>query len=168
LTGDQASLQPLDQALARRPSIVHFATHFLQSAGGKPEALIALSIGPDRSPELLGPAEISRRRLDLGLVVLSGCTSGEAEALPSEGLMGMTRAWLAAGAHSVVASLWPTPDDQGKLFVSFYRHLAELKKEASSPAAAEALRQAQLDMLASHSWHSSPGYWAAYTVAGKE
>jgi CHAT domain-containing protein len=82
--------------------------------------------------------------------------------------MGMTRAWLAAGAHSVVASLWPTPDDQGKLFVSFYGHLAQLRRDASGGGAAEALRRAQLDMLASHSWHSSPGYWAAYTVAGKE
>ena len=168
LTGERASLQSLDLALARRPSVVHFATHFLKSAGDKPEALIALSLGSDHSPELFGPAEISRRRLDLGLVVLSGCTSAEAETLPAEGLMGMTRAWLAAGAHSVVASLWPTPDDQGKLFVSFYGHLAQLRRDASGGGAAEALRRAQLDMLASHSWHSSPGYWAAYTVAGKE
>ena len=82
--------------------------------------------------------------------------------------MGMTRAWLAAGAHSVVASIWPTADDNGDLFVPFYRHLAGLKMEPRTGVAAEALRRAQLEMLRSDFWHARPAYWAAYFVVGKE
>jgi CHAT domain-containing protein len=117
---------------------------------------------------MLGPAEISRWRQDLGAVVLSGCGSAQAGILPAEGLMGMTRAWLAAGAHSVIASNWSTTDDDGDLFVPFYKHLAGLKTKPRAGAAAEALRQAQLEMLHSDPWHARPAYWAAYFVVGKD
>ncbi len=168
LSGASATVGQLRDALARRPAILHFATHFLPSAGPPPQALLALSLGPDGSPELLAPAEISRWRQDLGTVVLSGCGSARAGILPAEGLMGMTRAWLATGAHSVVASIWPTADDNGDLFVPFYRHLAGLKTQPRTGVAAEALRQAQLEMLRSDPWHARPAYWAAYFVVGKE
>jgi CHAT domain-containing protein len=168
LSGADATVGQLRDALARRPAVLHFATHFLQSAGPPPQALLALSLGPDGSPEVLGPAEISRWRQDLGAVVLSGCGSARAGILPAEGLMGMTRAWLAAGAHSVVASIWPTTDDNGDFFVPFYRRLASLKTEPRTGVAAEALRQAQLEMLRSDPWHARPAYWAAYFVVGKE
>ena len=168
LSGAGATVGQLCDALARRPAILHFATHFLPSAEPPPQALLALSLGPDGSPEVLAPAEISRWRQDLGAVVLSGCGSARAGILPAEGLLGMTRAWLAAGAHSVVASLWPTADDNGDLFVPFYRHLAGFKTEPRTGATAEALRQAQLEMLRSDPWHARPAYWAAYFVVGKE
>jgi CHAT domain-containing protein len=168
LSGAGATVGQLRDALARRPAILHFATHFLPSAGPPPQALLALSLGPDGLPELLAPAEISRWRQDLGTVVLSGCGSARARILPAEGLMGMTRAWLAAGAHSVVASIWPTADDNGDLFVAFYRHLAGLKTQPRTGVVAEALQQAQLEMLRSDPWHARPAYWAAYFVFGKE
>lgn len=168
LSGSDATVGRLREALARRPAVLHFATHFLPSAGPTPQALLALSLGRGGSPEVLGPAEISRWRYDLSAVVLSGCGSARAGILPAEGLMGMTRAWLAAGAHSVIASLWSTADDNGDLFVPFYGRLAGLKTEPRTGAAAEALRRAQLEMLHSDSWHARPAYWAAYFVVGKE
>jgi CHAT domain-containing protein len=168
LSGSDATVGRLRDALARRPAILHFATHFLPSPGPTPQTLLALSLGRGGSPEVLGPAEISRWRQDLGAVVLSGCGSARAGILPAEGLMGMTRAWLAAGAHSVVASIWPTADDNGDLFVPFYRRLAGLKTEPRAGAAAQALREAQLEMLRSDPWHARPAYWAAYFVVGKE
>jgi CHAT domain-containing protein len=168
LTGSRATIHGLDEALRLKPSVLHFATHFLRSATDTSQALIALSLAPGGSPELLSPAEISRKRLNGGLVVLSGCASASAQALPAEGLMGMTRAWLAAGASSVLATVWPTPDDQGKLLVSFYSHLAELRANSGDWAVGEALRMAQLDMLHSGTWHESPRYWAAYLLAQRE
>ena len=168
LSGAGATVGQLRDALARRPAILHFATHFLRSAEPLPQALLALSLGRGGSPEMLGPAEISRWRQDLGAVVLSGCGSAQAGILPAEGLMGMTRAWLAAGAHSVIASNWSTTDDDGDLFVPFYKHLAGLKTKPRAGAAAEALRQAQLEMLHSDPWHARPAYWAAYFVVGKD
>ena len=50
----------------------------------------------------------------------------------------------------------------------FYRCLAGLKTEPRGGVAAEALRQAQLEMLRSDPWHARPAYWAAYFVVGRE
>jgi CHAT domain-containing protein/TolA-binding protein len=169
LSGHAVNLAALQAALDRRPSIVHFATHFVRSRGNPSLVQIALSINENGRPEMVSPSEISRWRHTLGAVVLSGCGSALAGVLPAEGLMGMTRAWLAAGAHSVVASIWPTADDNGDLFVSFYRHLAGLKgAPGSSAAVAEALRRAQVDMLRAGARRGSPVYWSAYIVVGKD
>ncbi len=168
LTGPDASLTGLERALTSGAAVVHFATHFRPSAGRAAHALIALSLDKAGAPELLGPAEISRRRFDIGLVVLSGCASAIAEVAPAEGLMGMTRAWLAAGARSVVATLWPTPDDQGQLLAAFYTHLTQLRGRKDGWVAAEALRSAQLDALRPGSQLMSPAYWGAYMLAGRE
>jgi CHAT domain-containing protein len=88
--------------------------------------------------------------------------------------MGLTRAWLAAGADAVAASLWPTADDTGELFLSFYRHLREdagargRLQADGYPRAAVALERAQIDMLQAGSWRSSPKYWAGFFLLGKE
>jgi CHAT domain-containing protein len=96
--------------------------------------------------------------MEAGIVVLSGCSSSSADALPGAGLMGLTRAWMAAGARGVIASRWPTPDDTGALFTSFYKHLLD----GTDAAPAVALQRAQVEMLRSGGWRSKPNYWATY------
>ena len=85
--------------------------------------MIALSLAPTGDAQVLSPLVISGWRIHAGLVALSGCHSAGGTALPGEGVMGLTRAWLAAGANSVVGSLWDTPDDDGQLFRELYRNL---------------------------------------------
>jgi CHAT domain-containing protein len=80
----------------------------------------------------------------------------------------MTRAWLAAGAHSVVASLWPTPDDTGEIFVQFYRHLRALRASGVAHPEPVALQRAQLALLRSRSWRAQPSQWAAYFLVTKD
>src|SRR6267378_2103931 len=87
------------------------------------------------------PAEVGGWNVDAGLIVLSGCASGAALARPGAGLMGMTRAWLMAGARAVVATGWSTPDDVGVFFGRFYRRL----QRSSSSDPAEALQGAQIE-----------------------
>ena len=96
--------------------------------------------------------------------MLSGCHSANGPALPGTGLMGLTRAWLASGAQSVVGTLWNTPDDDGVLFSALYRNL----HGAAHMDAARALRDAQLEMIHSGGRQARPEYWGAYFVIGNQ
>jgi len=164
LEGPQASPKRLREALETQPSIVHIAAHFLQGNAPQRHSLIALSLSASGNPQMLGPLEITRYRFHAGVVVLSGCNSGRGDVLPASGLMGLTRAWLAGGARAVVASHWPTPDDNGPLFVAFYRHL----HQTPNAGPATALQGAQRDILRAGGWRSNPRYWATYFVVGDQ
>jgi CHAT domain-containing protein len=164
LKGAAASRAGLAEQLQRNPAVVHLATHVLESAERPSYGLIALSLTARRESELLPPYEIAGWRTNAGLVVLSGCDSAQGVRLPGTGLLGLTRAWLMAGAHSVIGSNWATPDESGALFGALYRNLSEGR--ASSPAAA--LRAAQLEMIRSGGWRAKPSYWGAYFVVGSQ
>jgi CHAT domain-containing protein len=164
LEGPEASPKRLREALATQPSIVHIAAHFLQGDATPRHSLIALSLSEPGTPQMLSPLEITRYRFHAGVVVLSGCNSGRGDVLPASGLMGLTRAWLAGGARAVVASHWPTPDDNGPLFVAFYRHL----HQTPDAGPAKALQGAQRDILRAGGWRSNPRYWATYFVVGDQ
>ncbi len=114
-----------------------------------------------------------RVRLDADLVVLSACDSGRGKELGGEGLLSLTRAFQFAGARAVVASLWQVADEgSADLMVRFYRHL----KDGAAPA--DALREAQLEIVAQIPWVRGPqgerrgkGFskdfvWAAFEVFG--
>src|SRR5262249_30606755 len=141
LKGADASRARLAEQLRRNPAVVHMATHLLESSERPAYGLIAPSLTPRRESELLAPYDIDGWRTGAGLVVLSGCHSAEGAQLPGTGLVGLTRAWLMAGASSVIGSNWPTPDESGALFGALYRNLSA--RRGSSPRAA--LRAAQLE-----------------------
>jgi CHAT domain-containing protein len=164
LKGAEASRGNLRAQLARRPSVVHFATHVVESAERPAYGLIALSLTPHHENELISPYEIAGWRVDADLIVLSGCNSAEGQVLPGTGLLGLTRAWLTAGARSVIASTWSVPDASGALFHSLYRHLA-VRPDAGP---AEALRAAQLEMIHSKDWRANPRYWGAFFATGAQ
>lgn len=161
LTGAAANRRNLVEQLQRNPSVVHFATHVLETKSEPPGAAIALSL-EGSEPALVPPGEIAQWHIRAGLVVLSGCHSAAGAVLPGTGLLGLTRAWLAAGAVGVVGSLWDTTDDSGPLFSAFYRHL----RSGDAPSPAQALRAAQLEMLHLGDWHAGPRYWGAYFAMG--
>jgi CHAT domain-containing protein len=142
--------------------VIHFATHILEEPNPPASGLIALSVSNRGREELLGPAEIVGWNGGAGLIVLSGCSSGAGAARPGAGLMGLTRAWLMAGARAVVATEWQTPDDVGVFFRRFYRRLRS--SSAGDPAAA--LEAAQIETIRSHDWRSQPAFWAAYFAMG--
>ena len=164
LKGAAASRDGLAEQLRRNPAVVHLAAHVLESSERPSYGLIALSLTARRESELLPPYEIAGWRTNAGLVVLSGCHSAEGAKLPGTGLLGLTRAWLMAGAHSVISSNWATPDESGALFGALYRNLSG--ERGSSPAAA--LRAAQLEMIRSGGWRARPSYWGAYFVVGSQ
>ena len=169
LKGSIATRENFAAALRGNPAVVHVAAHVVFPPESSAAGLLALALQPESGVELLSAAEIAAMRLQLGLVVLNGCSSAHAPALPGAGLMGMTRAWLAAGARAVIVTRWPTADQaSGELFQTFYRRLALIYKDASlhtppeQQSFAELLRDAQLAELQAGGQRASPANWAAY------
>jgi CHAT domain-containing protein len=106
--------------------------------------------------------EIYNLRLPADLVVLSACQTALGEEIRGEGLVGLTRGFMHAGAQRVVASLWQVDDvATADLMQRFYRRML---KENLRPAAA--LRAAQIEMSKSSRW-SAPYYWAGFVMQGE-
>jgi CHAT domain-containing protein/Tfp pilus assembly protein PilF len=92
------------------------------------------------------------------LVVLSACETGLGDIVTGEGVFGLRRAFVLAGAQTLVMSLWKVPDEQTKeLMVNFYKYLLAGKPRA------EALREAQLSMKEKY---PNPYYWGAFICQG--
>jgi CHAT domain-containing protein len=105
--------------------------------------------------------DIYNLELPVDLVVLSACNSGLGKQYRGEGLVGIVRGFMYAGAERVVASLWKVDDEAtGELMKLFYH---EMLKNGLTPAAA--LRQAQIELWRQKSWRS-PFYWAAFVIQG--
>jgi CHAT domain-containing protein len=103
--------------------------------------------------------EIVRLRLNVDLVVLSACETSLGKHVQGEGLVGLTQAFLYAGAATVVATLWNVADrSSAELMVLFHRAL-------DSASRAEALRRAQLDLIRRQTF-SHPYFWAGFSVIG--
>jgi CHAT domain-containing protein len=106
--------------------------------------------------------EIYNLKLSADLVVLSACQTALGKEIKGEGLLGLTRGFMYAGAPRVVASLWDVKDEAtAELMKRFYRAMF---KENLSPAAA--LRAAQVSMWKEKRW-VPPYYWAAFVMQGE-
>ena len=156
--GAEASEELVKTIDLGRFSILHFATHAVTDDDNPPRSAVLLAAGDAAEDGLLQMGEIVALRLGGRIVVLSSCRSASGELLRGEGVMGLARAFFQAGAHVVVASLWPLADDDAAdLFDRFYLHLAE------GASVASALAAAQRDRLAA----GAPAYaWAGVVVLG--
>jgi len=168
LSGWNANRKEFEGALNRHPQIVHIAAHFLQPKNKPERTLIDLGISASGEPEVLTQEDISNFRVPGATVVMSGCSSAAVQPLPGTGVLGLTRAWLVAGASAVIGSRWPTPDDTGELFQSFYRDLRIRCDRGADGRVGASLQHAQLEMLRSNTWRSNPSYWSAFYAVGKE
>ena len=164
LTGPEASNERLWSELRAQPSVIHFATHILEARETLGTGWITLSMKPTGEPTFIDPAQITARAVHAKLVTLSGCSSAAAQVRSASGLMGLTRAWIAAGAESVLATSWPTADDNGVFFSSFYRQWRARPDEGPSGA----LYRANLEMISSGGWRARPTFWASYFLVGND
>jgi CHAT domain-containing protein/Tfp pilus assembly protein PilF len=144
--------------------IVHIATHGLLDSR-RPEfsglVLSRVDAGGNERNGFLGLPDIYNLDLPVELVVLSACETGLGNELVGEGLVGLTRGFMYAGARRVVASLWKVDDvATAELMGGFYRAMA---RDGLRPAAA--LRQAQIEVARRADW-SSPYYWGAFVLHG--
>src|SRR5262245_3532729 len=148
-----------------RYRIVHFATHgLINSEHPELSGLVLSLIDENGKPQdgFLRMHEIFNLELPADLVVLSACQTALGKEIKGEGLVGLTRGFMHAGAQRVVASLWQVDDlATAELMKHFYRGML---KENLRPAAA--LRMAQIEMSRSSRW-SSPYYWAGFVMQGE-
>jgi CHAT domain-containing protein/tetratricopeptide (TPR) repeat protein len=158
LTGDKATKVAVLQQI-ERARIVHLATHgILDDVGGfGVPGVIALAPSKGDSG-LLTASEIFNLRLNAELVVLSACNTGRGR-ITGDGVIGLSRSFIAAGVPSVVVSLWSVPDEStADLMAEFYRQMQ------LTPDIAQALRKAMLVTLVKH---PNPVDWAAFTLIGE-
>jgi CHAT domain-containing protein/Tfp pilus assembly protein PilF len=145
--------------------IVHFATHgLLDNEHPELSGLVLSLVDEKGKPQdgFLQLEDIYNLKLPVELVVLSGCETGLGENVSGEGLIGMTRAFMYAGASRIVASLWSVNDVATAEFMTlFYKAMLRDKLQ---PAAA--LRRAQIEMRQQRRWNS-PYYWAAFEIQGE-
>jgi CHAT domain-containing protein len=170
LTGLQASREALASALRTRPAVIHLAAHVLQRSEKPDDALmIDLGLSPQAQPEVLTIDDVANFEVPGAMVVMNGCSSARAPAVFGKGVMGLTRAWIMAGAQTVIGSRWPIPDDTGELFQMFYANWKNNRGRATPRRiAAESLQRAQRAVLDANTWRSDPKYWSAFYVVGKE
>jgi CHAT domain-containing protein len=144
--------------------IVHFATHgLLDSQHPELSGLVLSLVDKHGKPQsgFLSLEDIYNLDLPAELVVLSACETGLGKEINGEGLIGLTRGFMYAGAQRVVASLWSVNDAAtADLMASFYQGIL---RDKLPPAAA--LRQAQAQMWKRVRW-KSPYYWAAFQIQG--
>ncbi len=145
--------------------IVHFATHGLLNSEHPELSGLALSLVDEQGrPQdgFLRLNEIFNLRLPAELVVLSACRTGLGKEVKGEGLVGLTRGFMYAGAARVVASLWRVDDAAtAELMKRFYRRMLQ---DGMRPAAA--LRAAQIEMWKKPQWQS-PFYWGGFVLQGE-
>jgi len=132
--------------------IIHLAAHAEANPHSPLDSAIILSPG---NGYRLYARDIIDQPLRADLVTLSACRSSGARTYAGEGLVGLTWAFLQAGARNVVAGLWDVADEStSQLMDRFYAAIAQ----GTGPA--EALRAAQLELL--HSSYAKPFYWGPF------
>ena len=146
-------------------AILHFATHGLLDPRRPENSGLVLSTVNRAGQEqngFVGLQDIYGLRAPVDLVVLSACQTALGKDVRGEGLLGLTRGFMYAGASSVVASLWKVDDEAtAELMRQFYTNLL---REQMTPA--DALRAAQNSIRQRPEWQA-PYYWAGFTLQGE-
>lgn len=145
--------------------ILHFATHgLLDTKRPESSGLVLSTVDSDGRPlnGFVGLRDVYSLRAPVDLVVLSACQTALGKDVRGEGLVGLTRGFMYAGASGVVASLWRVEDKAtAQLMKQFY---ANMLQKNMPPG--RALREAQNSVRQNPRWRS-PYYWAAFTLQGE-
>ncbi len=144
-----------------RIRVIQFGCHGILNT--ESPNLSSLALSPDSSHDgFLNEVELPRLDFDADLVLLSACNTARGRSLQGVSLRSLARAFMAAGAPRVIASLWPV-DDAATSALMIKLH-EELRKDGVSTA--EALRRAQDHVRSKKKRWKAPKYWAAWVIWG--
>ncbi len=167
LLGPNATESGVRQALLteKRWRAVHFACHGLVDP--RRPSFSSLALTADKIDDgFLTCLDVSRLRIPADLVVLSACDTARGKIFKTEGIAGLTRAFMLAGAPRVICSLWKVDDEATKaLMVKFYELWHPKDGKTKGLPAAKALKQAQQFIKKQKKWEK-PYYWAAWVLWG--
>lgn len=148
--------------------VVHFATHGVLNSQNPALSGLVLSLVDERgnpTDGFLQLRDIYDLKLNADLVVLSACQTALGKDVRGEGLVGLTRGFMHAGAARVAASLWKVDDKAtADLMSAFYRRM--LQPRGLSPAASLRAAMTAIRGAARSRWHN-PYYWAAFQLQGE-
>ncbi len=164
--GDDATEASFRKAMATEEQwrSVHLACHGLLES--RAPLLSCLAVTPDSANDgFLTALEIFGMEVKSDLVVLSACETGSGGLNSAEGIIGLTRSFLHAGAPRVIASLWKVDDEATQVLMKRFYEIwnAESAEGVKAPTVAGALRQAQSWVAGQEKW-SHPYYWAGWVV----
>ena len=163
LTGREATKAEVIKRMSS-VGLIHIAAHGNERTG---EIALSPNLGwtskfPREKDFILRMSDVQAANLRARLVVLSCCHSGRGRILKGEGVVGIARAFLAAGARSVLISLWAIDDEATMVFMkSFYQHLKEGK------TASAAIHQTMKSLRESEKF-SEMRYWAPFQLIGDD
>ena len=144
---------------------VHFATHgYVDTTRAGLSAIVLSLVDENGKPQdgFLRTHDIYNLKLPAELVVLSACETGLGKEVKGEGIEGLTRGFMHAGARRVIVSLWNVNDKATAGLMQ--RVYVGMLRNGKTPAAA--LRDAQMRMLRVKQWES-PYYWAGFVLQGE-
>lgn len=143
-------------------SYLHFATHGIVDEINPELSRIFLQSDSKSEDGNLFTGEIYNLELNANLVTLSACQTGLGKISKGEGVIGLSRALVYAGAKNIVVSFWSVADEStAKLMADFYRQMLENPGKNYS----ENLRQAKLNLIRSDKY-GSPYFWAPFVLIG--
>ena len=163
LTGREATKAEVIKRMSS-VGLIHIAAHGNERTG---EIALSPNLGwsskfPQQKDFMLKMSDVQAANIRARLVVLSCCYSGRGRILKGEGVVGIARAFLAAGARSVLISLWAIDDEATMVFMkSFYQHMKEGK------TASAAVHQAMKSLRESEKF-SEMRYWAPFQLIGDD
>lgn len=161
LNANESNVQTKDLKNYR---VVHVATHGLLNAE-RPQftGLVLSLVGNKAGDGFLRTDEIFNLKLGAPLVMLSACETGLGKEKRGEGVIGLTRAFMYAGAPTVGVSLWSVSDNStAQLMTDFYKRM--FTGQGMAPGAA--MRAAQQNMIAGKKY-AAPFYWAPFVLVGE-
>jgi CHAT domain-containing protein len=144
--------------------VLHVATHGVLDAMRPQFSGLVLSLVGNKADEdgYLRTGEVFNLKLGAPLVMLSACESGLGKVKRGEGVVGLSQAFMYAGATTVGVTLWSVADKPtAELMTDFYQRLL-----GSTPSASDAIREAQLAMISGKKY-SAPYYWAPFVLLGE-
>lgn len=161
-TGTEADEQKVKEGTLKDFSYLHFATHGIVDETNPELSRIYLHSSSTEEDGNLYAGEIYTMNLNADLVTLSACQTGLGKISKGEGVIGLSRALVYAGAKNIIVSFWSVADQStANLMKAFYRQMLE----PATPNFSVALRKAKLNLLQEHKY-ASPFYWAPFILIG--